>query len=201
MPWEIGTRGGGRNMKRGYELISRTLLKRWLPLKTLCATTAHTHSPLSNDPLAIAAKGQLGVGGGGWGCVWNEIRSKYAFFFFASSTHSAECARGMSILDGRRLGREGGEGLRTGCERQDRFGLDLHIGWAVQTSKGERTQRCANSLVIAPGSFAGTVHIHIQPFSGPESAGSSHVVGQIFPSVGKRDALAFSCPFHKTNTT
>ena len=38
-----------------------------------------------------------------------------------STTHSAECARGMSNLDGRRLGR----GDQRLVREQDRFGLDL----------------------------------------------------------------------------
>lgn len=80
--------------------------------------------------------------------------------------HSAECARGMSILDGRRLGR-----TKDWCERQDRFGLDLHInreGVAVQGGFGggrgnsEFPSYCARKL-------AG--HMREILLSGPGSAG------------------------------
>lgn len=101
--------------------------------ETVFATTVHTHSP--SRPCNSKKDNGGAVG------MWNEIRSKYAFSFAAA--HSAECARAMSILDGRRLGR----GLEDWCERQDRFWLDLHInreGVAGPNVQGGKGQRCAN---------------------------------------------------------
>jgi hypothetical protein len=64
--------------------------------------------------------------------------------FFAA--HSAEYARGMSILDGRRLGR-----TKDWCARQGiGLGLDLHINWERVAVQGG--ERIPNSL-IASGSL------------------------------------------------
>ena len=107
--------------------------------------------------------------------MWNKIRSKYAFSFRSSTHTSAECARGMSILDGRRLEMEGGEGTSQDRVRETRsvWAGSAHTdGGAVQTSKGGKGPNgSANSLlVLRPEKLAGT-GTYSYSYSGPESAG------------------------------
>ena len=144
-------------------------------------------------PLVAIAKGQ-------WGCVWNEIRSKYAVSFRSSTQRRM---RSGHVHFGRTAT---WKGTQDWCERQDRFGLDLQInreGVAVQTSKGGKArvrEGIPNSLVICARKLCRDI---FNPFAGnlvlrPGECRLSHVGQQIncipsveapFPAMG---------PFHNT---
>jgi hypothetical protein len=84
---------------------------------------------------------------------------------FAQHT-SAECARGITILDGRRLGK----GLKDWCGRQDRFGW-ICEGVAVQGVRNFRIpsllrpEACRTFVLSAPESTGRLLQIFHQPWS------------------------------------
>ena len=148
--------------------------KRWLPLKRVCATTAHTHSP--PHPLAAIAKGQ-------WGGVWNEIRSKYALPFRSSTQRRM---RSGHVHFGRTAT---WKGTQDWCDRQDRFGLDLQInqeGVAAQMSKGGKAKGARRNSefpsYLRPEALPG----HIQPIRGKSCSQARRV-----PVVSCRSADIF----------
>jgi hypothetical protein len=124
-------------------------------------------------------------------CVEYEIRSKYAVSFRNSSTHtgSAECARGMTILDETATWK--GD-FRTGARDKIGLWLDLQIiknpnREGVARSKGGKAKRCARREFRIPFSLLRPEALpgHIQPSRGESRSQARRVpvVSRYIPSV------------------
>ena len=126
-----------------------------------------------HSPLATKAKGQWGV------CARVRMRFDRSTHFLFAVAHSAECARGMSILDGRRLGRDSGlvretRSVWAGSAHKTGKGG----GWRSKRPRGERPRVRARNSEFPSYCARKPAGRHIQPFRG-----KSESAGRLIPSV------------------
>ena len=134
--------------------------------EVLCDNSARAQPPSGQDPFAM----------GGVGMRSDRIGS---IFSFAQHT-SAECARGITILDGRRLGR-----TKDWCARQDRFGL-ICEGVAVQGVRNSEfphycVRKLAGHMCYSAPEIAGRLS-DIPSVLGPAMSISQYLDHRAFPS-------------------